>query len=119
MARLAWLVFGVGAAWMLIWGLWGTEARTPWTSMVLMGAAAPLSWAALKQTQTRGRIVSAGALTILATTAWIAVCVLMAFPAFSAPAQVPAFTTVDADGNTVDEKALDHATLIVFFRGKW
>lgn len=119
MVRLGWLVFGVGAAWMLIWGFWGAEARTPWISMLLMGLGAPISWVALSRRRTAGRVASAAALTLLAATAWVMVCVVMAFPRFTAPERVPAFVTHDANGNAVNEKALDGTTLLVFFRGKW
>ena len=119
MTRLAWLAFGIGATWMLLWGIWGAEARTPWAAMGLMGLAAPVSWASLMRTRSHGRVASATVLTILAVTAWVAVCVLMAFPAFAAPERIPSLVTTDQEGNTVDETAFDRATLLVFFRGKW
>ena len=119
MILTAWITFVVGSAWMLWWGLWGSEPTTPWVPMAMLAAAPILAWAGFRSERTRPRLLSGVLLTALAAIAWTMILVVMAFPDYDQPRQVASFRSTDADGAVISSESLKGPTLLVFFRGRW
>jgi len=115
----AWITFAVGAAWMLWWGLWGSEPTTPWVPMAMLAMAPVLAWAGVRSERTSPRLLSGVLLTALGGIAWTMILVVMAFPGYDQPRRAPSFRSTDADGAAISSESLEGPTLLVFFRGRW